>query len=363
MDLKEFYRNKKVLITGNTGFKGTWLSFWLESLGATVFGISNDVPTSPAPFDELEGTKRFNTTFLDVCDLAGLKKRVSEIQPDYVFHLAAQSLVRASYSDPVRTWATNVMGTVNVLESIRDTKSIKAAAIISSDKCYENVEWEFAYRENDRLGGKDPYSASKAGTEIAFQSYFQSFFQGSEQTVVSFRAGNVIGGGDWAADRIVPDCVRAYKAGGKAVIRSPGSTRPWQHVLEPLGGYLVGLARATGDSKKWNGQSFNFGPSAENSRTVLDLVKALEHDLPGFQFKVDSPTPPSLHEAKFLRVSAEKALNWMGWKPTLNFEETVLWTAKGYQETSAEAHFSSMIQKFTAKIQAAGWTTWPSVNS
>jgi CDP-glucose 4,6-dehydratase len=331
MNLGQFYRGKKVLITGNTGFKGSWLAAWLERLGATVSGISKDVPTDPSAFESLGGKARFKTTFLDIRDLETTTREVKALSPDLVFHLAAQPLVRLSYASPVETWATNVMGTVHVLEAVRQTPSVEACAVISSDKCYENLEWEFAYRENDRLGGKDPYSASKAGTEIVFKSHFESFFRKSETKVLSFRAGNVIGGGDWAVDRIIPDCMRAFRAGKKAVIRNPSATRPWQHVLEPLGGYLLAIAQAGSDpSKNWSGESFNFGPSSENSKTVGELVAAMGEYLPGFGFATDAAAEPGPHEAKFLKVSFEKANAWMGWRPTLEFSDTVKWTAEGY---------------------------------
>ena len=357
MNLRDFYRGKRVLITGNTGFKGTWLSAWLESLGATVGGISKDVPSDPSAFEALGGKARFSTSFTDIRDFESTTREVKNFKPDLVFHLAAQSLVRPSYANPVETWGTNVMGTLHVLEAIRQTPSVAACAVISSDKCYENLEWEFAYRENDRLGGKDPYSASKAGTEIVFKSHFESFFRAGGAKVLSFRAGNVIGGGDWAIDRIIPDCIRAVRAGKKAVIRSPHSTRPWQHVLEPLGGYLVGLARGATDAKKnWNGESFNFGPYAENSKTVGELVTAIEKNLPGFGFEIDS-SAAALHEAKFLKVSFEKANAWMGWKPTLPFAETVKWTAEGYGEKFRE-HVDGKIAAFEKRIDEAGFSRW-----
>lgn len=361
MDLRQFYRGKKVLITGNTGFKGTWLSYWLESLGAEVFGISLDVPTNPSAFEELGGAKRFRTSFTDIRDLGKLTQEVKTFKPEILFHMAAQPLVRLSYSDPVSTWSTNVMGTVNVLEAVRATDSITTTAVISSDKCYENLEWDFAYREADRLGGRDPYSASKAGTEIVFKSYYESFFKGSSQAkkILSFRAGNVIGGADWAEDRIVPDCIRAHRAGKKALIRNPASTRPWQHVLEPLGGYLIATARAGSRANRdWNGESFNFGPYAENSRTVLELVQAFEKNLSGFHFEIDPAASKSVHEAKLLKVSFEKANAWMGWKPTLNFEETLRWTAEGYEKDGLEGHFKSRVAEFESKIFAAGWASW-----
>jgi CDP-glucose 4,6-dehydratase len=350
MDFAKFYRGKRILITGNTGFKGTWLAAWLESLGATVGGLSRDVPTDPSAFESLGGKNRFQTTFVDIRDLEATTRAIREFKPEIVFHLAAQSLVRPSYANPVETWGTNVMGTLHVLEAVRQSPSVAACAVISSDKCYENLEWEFAYRENDRLGGKDPYSASKAGTELVFKSQFESFFRAGGPTLLSFRAGNVIGGGDWATDRIIPDCIRAFRAGTKIILRSPASTRPWQHVLEPLGGYLGAVAGAMGDAKKnWGGESFNFGPYAENSKTVADLIQAMSKNLAGFQYGTDPTAVVSLHEAKFLKVSFEKANAWMGWRPTLGFEETVRWTAEGYGE-DFRSHVESKISAFQARL-------------
>ena len=358
MDLHQFYRSKRILITGNTGFKGTWLAAWLENLGATVGGLSRDVPTDPSAFEFLGGTARFETSFVDIRDLDATTREVKRFKPELVFHLAAQPLVRRSYANPVETWGTNVMGTLHLLEAIRQTPSVAACAVISSDKCYENQEWDFAYRENDRLGGKDPYSASKAGTEIVFRSHFESFFKPSGVKLLSFRAGNVIGGGDWAIDRIIPDCIRAVRAGKKAIIRNPNATRPWQHVLEPLGGYLLALARASDDTgKNWSGESFNFGPYSENSKSVGDLVSAMEKNLPGFGYSVEPASAGGLHEAKFLKVSFEKANAWMGWKPTLAFDETVKWTAEGYGDGFRE-HVEKKITEFGAEITHAGFGKW-----
>jgi CDP-glucose 4,6-dehydratase len=350
MDLQRFYRGKRVLITGNTGFKGAWLSAWLESLGATVHGLSKDVPTTPSAFESLGGAKRFPTDFIDIRDAERTQTAIRNARPDLVFHLAAQPLVRSSYAEPGETWATNVLGTLHVLEAVRRTESVGVCAVISSDKCYENLEWEFAYRENDRLGGKDPYSASKAGTELVFKSHFESFFKNSKQKVLSFRAGNVIGGQDWALDRIIPDCMRARAAGKTTMIRSPASTRPWQHVLEPLGGYLAATAAAASDTARdWNGESFNFGPYAENSKSVLELLSELGKSAKDFRFEVDPAAAKGLHEAKFLKVSFEKANAWLGWKPTLAFEETIRWTAEGYAGDFSK-HVATRIEEFQSRM-------------
>lgn len=358
MDLRQFYSGKKVLITGNTGFKGAWLAAWLEKLGASVGGLSKDVPTRPSAFEDLGGNSRFPTTYVDIRDLEATAKAVKNFNPDIVFHMAAQPLVRLSYSNPVETWGTNVMGTVHILEAVRRAPSVVACGVISSDKCYENIETDIAYRETDRLGGVDPYSASKAGTELVFKSHFESFFRASGTRVLSFRSGNVVGGGDWAEDRIIPDCIRSSRAGKRTTIRNPSATRPWQHVLEPLGGYLIAIARAANDRKKpWNGESFNFGPLAENSKTVGELVAAVEKLLPGFTYAVDPSAAGGLHEAKFLKISFEKANVWMNWKPTLTFAETVAWTAEGYK-MDFQGHVETKIAEFQSRIDMAGFSRW-----
>ncbi len=349
----EFYRGKKVLITGNTGFKGAWLSAWLERLGAKVHGLSNDIPTLESAFTRLGGEERFPTAFVDIRDFEATSAEIAHLQPDLVFHLAAQSLVRPSYSAPIATWGTNVMGTLHILEAVRRVDSIAGCAVISSDKCYENTETAgYAYSEKDRLGGKDPYSASKAGTELVFKSHFESYFKKSKTVLLSYRAGNVLGGADFAVDRIVPDCIRSIEAKEPLVVRSPGATRPWQHVLEPLGGYLLAMAKAVNEPGRWSGESFNFGPSPENSRTVEALVSEIKKHRPDFSFKIDSGDKPRLHEATYLQVSFEKAREWMGWKPTLGFEETVQWTVEGYG-ADFPSHVSRKLEDFTRRLAGA----------
>lgn len=347
-----FYRGKKVLITGNTGFKGAWLSAWLESLGAEVHGLSNDIPTLQSAFSDLGGDDRFPTAFVDIRDFEATAAELGRLQPDVVFHLAAQSLVRPSYSAPIATWGTNVMGTLHILEAVRRTESVTGCAVISSDKCYENLEKPgYAYAESDRLGGKDPYSASKAGTELVFKSHFESYFRKSETCLLSFRAGNVLGGGDYAVDRIVPDCIRSMQEKKPAVIRSPGATRPWQHVLEPLGGYLLAMARAMSEpaNSRWSGESFNFGPAPENSKSVEALVTEMKKNLPGFEFSIDPAASRSLHEATNLQVSYAKAKEWMGWQPTLGFEETIRWTTEGYTP-EFKNHVARKIEEFSGRF-------------
>lgn len=259
------FANTKVLVTGHTGFKGSWLSLWLTQLGAQVSGISLGVPTEPSHFAAAGLVERIQDYRLDIRDGTALKSLVQDIQPDFVFHLAAQPLVRRSYADPVETWQTNAMGTINVLEALRGLKNPCVAVLITSDKCYDNVEWVWGYRETDALGGPDPYSASKGAAELAIRSYVRSYFPKDGPVRIGVgRAGNVIGGGDWADDRIVPDCVHAWSRGETVQLRNPLATRPWQHVLEPLSGYL-NLAIALHLDAKWHGEPFNFGPPAQQN--------------------------------------------------------------------------------------------------
>ncbi|MCH8157921.1 MAG: CDP-glucose 4,6-dehydratase, partial [Nitrospinae bacterium] len=269
---ENIYQDRRVLVTGHTGFKGSWLSAWLLDLKAQVAGYSLDIPSQPSHFEALSLTNRIEHTQGDVRNKTTLKQAIDQFRPEIVFHLAAQSLVRKSYEDPIATFETNSMGTLNILDCLRTQPSVEAAVLITSDKCYENVEWLWGYRENDRLGGKDPYSASKACAELIANSYMQSFFKNSGPNISTTRAGNVIGGGDWAADRVVPDCFRAWSQGKPMVIRNPNATRPWQHVLESLSGYLtLGQKLFQGDANVKN-QSFNFGPQASVNQSVGDLI-------------------------------------------------------------------------------------------
>ena len=273
----DVFRSKKVLITGNTGFKGSWLSVWLNSLGAQVYGISKDIPTKPSMFSEL-GLKKIVTHYEeDVANYNSIKKIIEKVKPDFLFHMAAQAIVATSYNDPLDTIRTNVMGTANVLEALKEINLKCTAIIITSDKCYDNVEWVWGYKESDALGGQDIYSGSKGAAELIFKSYFHSFFKNIENCNVrlaSVRAGNVIGGGDWADYRIVPDCIKAWIKGESVEIRSPKATRPWQHVLEPLSGYLT-IAKKLCEDINFNGESFNFGPKAEYNKTVMELINDL----------------------------------------------------------------------------------------
>jgi CDP-glucose 4,6-dehydratase len=332
------YANRRVLVTGHTGFKGSWLVNWLLDLGAEVCGYSDGIPTNPSLF-ELGGlSSRIRHELGDIRDLARFSEVLADFKPDVVFHLAAQAIVSTSYKDPLDTISTNVMGTGVVMQALRSVDWPCVAVIITSDKCYENVEWVWGYRETDRLGGKDVYSASKGAAELIFHAYLHSFFAKSDGPVrlATTRAGNVIGGGDWAADRIVVDCVKAWQAGTSVEIRSPRATRPWQHVLEPLSGYLTLGARMLASSDL-HGESYNFGPMAEQNRTVVDLIGDLakewgDSNHKGFEVTADIP----FHEAGLLKLSCDKALFDLKWQPTLNYQECVELTGGWYRRVLRE---------------------------
>lgn len=325
------YAGKRVLVTGHTGFKGSWLSTWLLKLGAEVTGVSKDVPTSPAMFEELGLARRLRHCELDIRDLQSLRSVMREVRPDFVFHLAAQAIVSTSYADPVETITTNAIGTMNVLESLRGMDTSCAAVLITSDKCYDNVEWVWGYRETDALGGKDVYSGSKGAAELVIKCYVQSFFRDGPVRIGVGRAGNVIGGGDWAKDRIVVDCMRAWSEGRPVEIRSPSATRPWQHVLEPLSGYLT-LGLALAKSPAQHGEAFNFGPRAEQSHTVVDLLGDLGRHW-GFErtedaYRITGNLP--FHEAGLLKLNCDKALLHLRWEPTLEYPETIRFLSDWY---------------------------------
>jgi len=327
------YNNKKVLITGNTGFKGSWLTVWLLKLGAKVYGISKDIPSEPSMFKEVQLKKKINYFDKDIRDLQSVKQIIEEIKPHFIFHLAAQSLVSVSYLDPIETISTNVLGTANVLETLKESNHNCVAIIITSDKCYDNVEWVWGYKETDTLGGKDIYSGSKGAAELIFKSYYYSFFNKNNSNVkaATTRAGNVIGGGDWAKDRIVPDCMRAWSKNEIVEIRSPNSTRPWQHVLEPLSGYLT-IGRELYLDKKLSGENFNFGPMSQHTHTVKEILEDLSNhwnikDLSKV-FKITDEI--KFHEASLLKLNCDKALFHLKWLPTLNYKQLIEFTGLWY---------------------------------
>ncbi len=344
---KNIFAGKKVLITGHTGFKGSWLTSWLLKMNANVCGISDKIPTDPSMFIELGLESKIDHQLCDIRDLDKLKEKVASFAPDFLFHLAAQPIVSDSYDDPIKTISTNVNGTANILESLRYLTNKCTAIIITSDKCYENVEWEWGYKETDHVGGKDIYSGSKGAAEIIFHAYQQSFFEGTNKNIrlATGRAGNVIGGGDWAKDRIVVDCIKSWTNGKVVELRSPNATRPWQHVLEPLSGYLW-LAASLSENPSLHGHSFNFGPKSEISRSVKELLSDLSNywgfDDPSEAYKVTDDT--TFHEAGLLKLNCDKALFHLKWECNLNYEECVKfvseWYYKNYKKTEGMLDFT-----------------------
>ena len=329
------YDNKVVWLSGHTGFKGSWLAEWLVKMGAKVHGFSLPAPTQPALFEQVGLSDRVVSEIGDVRDLASVQRSINAAQPDFVFHLAAQPLVRESYTRPVETYATNVLGTVHVMESLRNLRQPCAAVFITTDKCYENREWVYGYREGDPLGGCDPYSSSKAAAELVIQAYRHSFFEDHPVKIASARAGNVIGGGDWAMDRIVPDCIRHLSRGDVVPVRNPIATRPWQHVLEPLSGYLwLGAVMAGRGRQHLNGvepcSAFNFGPGNESNRPVSNLVEEVLRHWEGRWETVTSAK--AVHEAGLLQLCTDKARQELAWTPVWSFEETVAQTVSWYKQ-------------------------------
>ncbi len=340
------YGGKRVLLTGHTGFKGAWLAEWLSALGAEVTGFALLPPTEPALFDQLGLGARLRHVIGDVRDLSLVRRVVEETKPDFVFHLAAQPLVRLSYDQPVETYATNVMGTVHVLEAVRLAARACTVVAVTTDKCYENKEWVHSYREEDPMGGHDPYSSSKGAAELVIAAYRRSYFSAADSPVklASARAGNVIGGGDWALDRIVPDSIRALQRGEPVPVRNKIATRPWQHVLEPLSGYLwLGACLARPELAQLNAprsalgsqlcSPFNFGPALSSNRTVAELVQEVIKHWPGRW--EDKSDPKAVHEAKLLNLATDKAQHFLGWSPVWSFAETIAQTVGWYRQAAA----------------------------
>jgi CDP-glucose 4,6-dehydratase len=324
---KDIYRRRRVLVTGHTGFKGSWLSLWLQEMGAEVSGIALPPEEISSHWSSLGLGIDHNC--LDIRQGAELSKALDKLQPEIIFHLAAQPLVRRSYQNPAETWTTNVVGTANILDACRTTKSVRAIIVVTSDKCYENKEWAWGYRENDGLGGHDPYSASKAAAELVATSYRKSFFNESGSPLLATaRAGNVIGGGDWSNDRLIPDLVRAVSKQQILEVRYPYATRPWQHVLESLSGYLsLGQNLLEGDgnyAKPWN-----FGPAAEGNRSVAEMLSLLNAEWPSLRWK--QSTDAHLHEAQFLYLDSSMARQQLDWRPVWDFKQAVHTTAEWYK--------------------------------
>lgn len=329
--LKKTFAGKTVLLTGHTGFKGSWLTAWLQLLEAKVVGVALEPPTTPSHFDVADLGASMQDLRIDIRDASTLADAIVLAQPDFVFHLAAQALVRTSYDDPLATWSTNVMGTLHLLDGLRRLDKPCAAVIVTSDKCYDNVEWVWGYRETDGLGGPDPYSASKGAAELAIRSHVKSYFpKGGKVRIASARAGNVIGGGDWAADRIVPDCIRAWSGGATVELRSPHATRPWQHVLEPLSGYL-NLAMALADNAALHGEPFNFGPPAQQNHSVLELVHEMSLHWDQVRWDDVSGSTQGPYESRLLKLNCDKALHFLRWQAVMGFADTVRMTAEWYR--------------------------------
>ncbi len=328
-----FWRGKRVLVTGHTGFKGAWLALWLEKLGAKVTGFSLGVPTKPSLFEALVPGSSWATIEGDIRSRPALKDAFAAAKPEIVFHLAAQSLVRLSYEEPLMTLETNVIGTANVLDVARSSAGVRAVVNVTSDKCYENREWPYAYRENDPFGGRDPYSCSKGCAELVTAAFRQSYFAGVGCGLASVRAGNVIGGGDWSADRLVPDCMRAFSQGQQVVVRNPAAVRPWQHVLEALRGYLILGQRLFAEPERYSA-GYNFGPDAADSRPVSHIVESLCSGWgEGARFAVEQPSKESRpHEAHLLKLDSSFARAALGWHPVLELPEALSLTVAWYRQ-------------------------------
>ena len=352
-----FWKGKKVLITGHTGFKGSWLSLWLNNMGADIVGVSLEPPTKPSLYEQAQVADGMISLRGDIRDLDKMKSIFSEHQPEIVFHLAAQPLVRYSYSEPVETYATNVMGTLHILEAIRECQSVHAAVMITTDKCYDNKEWEWGYRENEPMGGHDPYSSSKGCAELLIASYRDSYFSAQEYSshktaIATARAGNVIGGGDWAEDRLIPDIIRAFEKNEPVRIRNPNSIRPWQHVLEPLSGYIELAERLYADGMRWAG-AWNFGPREEDAKPVDWIVKEMTKDWGGHAtWSIDDGDHP--HEANYLKLDCSKAHTKLKWQPCWELKQAlksiVLWHKEAKNKTSVKDLCQKQINEYMDSI-------------
>lgn len=349
-----FYKGKKVLVTGHTGFKGSWLSIWLDAMGAEVIGFSLDTYSERDNFVLSEISSKIIDIRGDIRDKDTLTEVFSKYRPEIVFHLAAQPLVRLSYDIPVETYEVNVMGTINVLEAIRVTDSVKVGVMITTDKCYENKEQIWGYRENEPMGGYDPYSSSKGAAEIAISSWRNSFFNPKSynvhgKSIASARAGNVIGGGDWALDRIIPDCIRALEAQEPICIRNKKAIRPWQHVLEPLSGYLL-LAKKMWDAPQEFCEGWNFGPRTESIATVWEVASQVIDNYGKGELK-DSSDPNAVHEANLLMLDISKAKFKLGWEPRMNLNQCIGLTVDWYKRYKDEDVYSLCLEQIESYIE------------
>ena len=347
--LASFYQGQPVFLTGHTGFKGGWLATWLKAMGAHVTGFAFPPHDPPTFFDAVRVANGIHSVAGDICELEALRSALSRAQPSIVFHMAAQPLVRHSYHDPVATYATNVMGTVHLLEAVRHVPSVRGVVVVTSDKCYENREWVWGYRENEPMGGFDPYSSSKGCAELVTAAYRRSFFSEGNTAVATARAGNVIGGGDWSNDRLVPDIVRAVLKNDPVILRNPSAVRPWQHVLEPLSGYLL-LAEGLCSGSDALANAWNFGPNTDSDITVENLArKAIAFWGRGELAVHSNPNAP--HEAGILRLDSSKARAQLQWQPRLSVEEAIEWTVEWYRTwaekpETIEAKTHEQIERF-----------------
>lgn len=343
-----FWLGKRVLLTGHTGFKGSWLSLWLQSMGVELCGLALDPPSSPSLFTQADVALGMRSLIIDIRDYESVLAAVVKFKPEIVIHMAAQSLVRTSYQDPIGNYATNVMGTVHLLEAVRQVNTVKVVLNVTSDKCYENKEWHWGYREEEAMGGHDPYSSSKACAELVSSSFRRSFFKNTGLALATARAGNVIGGGDWALDRLVPDILRAFEENVSAIIRNPQSIRPWQHVLEPLSGYLI-LAESLYINGQLDAEAWNFGPSDEDAKPVkwiVDKMALLWQR--GGSWKVDTDDHP--HEAHYLKLDTSKSKNRLGWYPRWDLNKTleniVFWHSSWLNKEKAKSLCLTQINQY-----------------
>lgn len=329
--LNNFFKKKKIIITGHTGFKGSWLVAWLNLLGAQIMGISNGYTSSPSHYKLLK-LKKIDNKKIDIRNINSVRKVFKEYQPDFVFHLAAQSIVNKSYDLPLNTWSTNTIGTINILEALRQIKHKCVAVIVTSDKVYKNLEINRGYHENDKLGGKDPYSASKASADIAIKSYVDSYFncKNNKVLIAIARAGNVVGGGDWSANRLIPDCIKSWSKRKKVIIKNPNSTRPWQHVLEAVYGYIL-LAINLYKNKNLHGEAFNFGPPNNQNYSVISLVKFMRNNWKNVSWKVSKNKKKIYKESSLLKLNSKKAYKNLKWNSVLKFKETIFLVADWYK--------------------------------
>lgn len=349
-----FWKGKRVYLTGHTGFKGSWLSLWLSAMGAEVKGYALEPPTSPSLFEQAKVSDKIQSEIGDIRDFDKLNSSMSEFNPDILIHMAAQPLVRLSYKEPIETYETNVIGTVKVLEAAKNCPGLKAVVSVTTDKCYENKEWLWGYREDEPLGGYDPYSSSKACAELVTSAYRRSFMQQAGVGLASARAGNVIGGGDWADDRLIPDILRAFEVQAPVIIRNPKATRPWQHVLEPLSGYMLLVQKLYESPVEYAG-AWNFGPRDEDARPVNEILELMVAQWPNSSWALDENAHP--HEAQYLKLDISKARARLNWKPTWSLEQAlkkiIVWHRTWLDKQNVQAACLSEINEYMRDMKDA----------